>query len=291
MRDRRRLRRLSFELTQLPPNVMIVLDRSGSMDGSVQNSNKTRWEVAKDAIFQLVDAFDSDIRFGLVTYSACVLLQGCSAGEIEVAIIDKAGTFIKNFLGPKGLGYLCNSGNPETSTGNTLQALVGEKSLQDPVRSNAVLLITDGNENSECQKTTDGAKAAAALLAQAIPVKTYAVGFSDGVLGSLGAVAQAGGTDVPYNATDPASLIAALNAIAANVASCDFILDGVPPDPDIHVFFDDDPAGIPEDPVDGWSYDPDTNTLRFHGAACDQLKSGAVVDIDVVFGCAAPIPG
>ena len=80
----------SFELTKLAPNVMIVLDRSGSMDGDVQNSNKSRWEVAKDAIFQLVDTFNSDIRFGLVTYSACVLLNECTAGEIEVAIIDKA---------------------------------------------------------------------------------------------------------------------------------------------------------------------------------------------------------
>ncbi len=281
----------SFELTKLAPNVMIVLDRSGSMDGDVQNSNKSRWEVAKDAIFQLVDTFNSDIRFGLVTYSACVLLNECTAGEIEVAIIDKAATFIHTFLEPKGLGYLCNSGNPETSTGNTLAALVGEKSLQDPSRANAILLITDGNENSECQDKTNATTAAGALYGQAIPVKTYAVGFSDGILGSLADVAVAGGTDVPYNANDPGSLTAALNAIAANVASCDFVLDGVPPDPDIHVFFNDDPMGIPNDPVNGWDYDPNTNTLHFYGEACAKLQMGAVVDIDVVFGCDAPIPG
>ncbi|MCB9701823.1 MAG: VWA domain-containing protein [Myxococcales bacterium] len=281
-----------FNLTKLPPNVMIVLDRSGSMDGDVQDSNKTRWEVAKDAIFALVDAFNNDIRFGLVTYSACKLLEECTAGEVVVPIIDKASNLITGFLQGKGLEYLCNSGMPETSTGNTLAARIGDPTLQDPSRGNAIILITDGGESSECKDKTDGQMAAAALYGQAIPVKTYAVGFSDGIIGSLAEIAAAGGTQTPYNANNPQSLQDALNAIAANVASCDFVLDGDPPDMDeIFVFFDDDPAGIPYDPVNGWTYDPDTKTIHFHGEACEKLKNGEVVDIDVVYGCNAPIPG
>jgi hypothetical protein len=282
----------AFNLTKLPPNVMIVLDRSGSMDGDVQGSDKNRWEVAKDAIFALVEQFNDDIRFGLVTYSACELFKECTAGEIVVPLVDKALNLITGFLADKGFFYLCNSGNPETSTGNTLQALVGESSLQDPARGNAVILITDGNENSECQGSTNGQKAAGDLFGQTIPVKTYAVGFSDKVIGSLADVAAAGGTEVPYNASDPQSLEEALNSIAANVASCDFVLDGDPPDPDdIYVFFDDDPKGVPYDPVNGWTYDPDTQTIHFHGAACEALKNGEVADLDVVFGCPTPIPG
>ena len=181
---------------------------------------------------------------------------------------------------------------PETSTGNTLQALVGEPSLQDPMRGNNVLLITDGGENSECKGTTDGQKAAAALYGQAVPVKTYAVGFSDGIIGSLAAIAEAGGTVMPYNANDPQSLEAALNAIAANAASCDYALNDAPDDPSkIHVFFNDDPAEIPMDPNNGWTYDPNSNTIHFHGEACKALTDGVVIDIDVVFGCNAPIPG
>ena len=78
----------AFNLTKLPPNVMIVLDRSGSMDGDVQDSNQNRWEVAKDAIFTLVENFNNDIRFGLVTYSACELFKECTAGEIVVPVIE-----------------------------------------------------------------------------------------------------------------------------------------------------------------------------------------------------------
>jgi len=282
----------SFELTAIPPNVMIVLDRSGSMDGDVQDSDKTRWEVAKDAISLLVNSFDADIRFGLVTYSACTPGQECSAGKIVVPMGNLNAGPITGFLGGKNLDYLCNSGDPETSTGNTLYALIGEDSISDPERGNAVLLITDGNENDECKTVTDAADAAGKLLAQNPGVKTYAVGFSDGVIGSLADVATAGGTGMPYNANNPATLEAALNAIAGAVASCDFVLGAMPEDPnEVYVFFNDDPQGVPYGEPDGWTYDPGTNTIHFHGAACVAIKDGSVVDIDVVFGCDFPVPG
>jgi hypothetical protein len=282
----------SFNLSVVPPNVMIVLDRSGSMDGDVQDSDKNRWEVAKDAIAQLVNKFNADVRFGLVTYSGCVPGQECSAGQIVVPLGNQNAGPITGFLGPKGLLYLCNSGKPETSTGNTLYALIGEDSLQDPERGNAVLLITDGGENDECKTVTDGADAAGKLLSQTIPVKTFVVGFSDAVIGSLKGIAEAGGTTDPFNANNPASLEAALNAIAGAVASCQFKLDSVPEDPSkVYVFFDDDPAGVPQDGNNGWTYDPVTNTVTFHGSACAAIQDGTVVDVDVVFGCNVPVPG
>jgi len=280
-----------FELTKVVPNVMIVLDRSGSMEGDVQDSDKNRWEVAKDAILKLVTTFNEEIRFGLVTYSACVG-NGCSAGTVVVPLAEFNGGPIQQFLADKGNGYLCDSGDPETSTGNTLQALVGEPQIQDPTRANAVLLITDGDESGECQDTTNGPAAAAELFGQAISVPTYAVGFADGILGSLAEIATNGGTGMPYNANTPASLEAALDAIAGAVVSCTFALDVVPEDPnEIYVFFEDMVPGIPNDPANGWTYDPNTNTVTFHGTACEALKNGGVVDVDVVFGCDVPIPG
>lgn len=281
----------SFDLTAVPPNVMIVLDRSGSMDGDVQDSDKTRWEVAKDAISLLVNGFNDEIRFGLDTYSSCTGTE-CSAGSIVVPLGNQNAGPITGFLGGKGLDYLCNSGDPETSTGNTLYALIGEPSLQDPMRGNAVLLITDGGENDECQTVTNGQEAAGDLLAQTISVKTFVVGFSDDVIDSLVGIAQAGGTGQPFNANNPASLEAALTTIAGAVASCQFLLDSVPEDPGkIYVFFDDDPAGVPLDQTDGWTYDPVTNTITFHGTSCAAIQSATVTDVDVVFGCNVPVPG
>lgn len=47
---------------------------------------------------------------------------------------------------------------------------------------------------------------------------------------------------------------------------------------------------VPLDPtmMNGFSYDPGTNQVVFHGAACDTLKSGTVTSVDVVLGCRTP---
>jgi hypothetical protein len=120
----------------------------------------------------------------------------------------------------------------------------------------------------------------------------FAVGTGDASVGQLEQIAIAGGTDVPYFADQPADLQMALAEIAGSVASCTFTLDQVPPDASmIYVFFDLDPAGVPNDMDNGWTYDPATNSITFHGQACADLQSGAVVDVDIVYGCNAPPAG
>ena len=295
-----------FQFEQVPPNLLILLDRSGSMDGDVPGTGMNRWEVARQAIDQVTTQFDESIDFGLATYSSC-LPGGCSAGSIVVPILPMNAALIQGFLdntvgvgSSNGMGvepdgrirYLCDSGNPETSTGVSLQALVGEPSLQDPARTNAVLLLTDGGESGECTGSIDGPGGAANLLGQAVPVQTFAVGMGGASIAQLEQIAMAGGTTTPYFADQPADLEMALQAIAAAVASCTFQLDEVPPNPnEIYIFFDLDPAGVPMDPTDGWTYDPATNTVTFHGASCQAIKDGTVVSIDIVYGCNMPPVG
>ena len=295
-----------FMLEVVPPNVMILLDRSGSMDGDVPNSNQNRWEVAVQVIETVTDAFNDQIRFGLATYSSC-LAGGCSAGAIVVPLLPMNANNIQTFLATtKGAGsndgmqvdgdglvrYLCDSGNPETSTGVSLAALVGEPTLLDADRQNAVLLITDGGESSECTDVVDGPGGAAMLFAQDPSVLTFAVGMGDAQSPQLDAIAQAGGTAVSYLALDPMALEMALESVLQTIASCTFTLDQVPADAtQIYVFFDKMEPGIPNDPVDGWTYDPVTNSVTFHGMSCDDIKSGAVVDVDIVYGCNMPPVG
>lgn len=283
-----------FAITRLAPNVMILLDRSGSMDNDVDG--RTRWDVAKQAVRTVTERFGAEIRFGLATYSSCTG-SGCSAGSVVVPIGDDVSR-INDFLAPlAGRGsrngappdYLCDSGDPETSTGPSLMALTTEPTLQDADRANAVLLVTDGQE-SDCGGP-DGAGGATALRALPIPVRTYAVGFSADVSGAqLMAVAVAGGTERYYPANDEAGLAAAFEMIADEVATCDYRIDMPPPDPmDLFVYFNDDPAGIASDATDGYTFDVASGTLRFNGAACAQIRGGMVMDIDVVFGCPGPI--
>jgi len=297
----------AFEITAVPPNMLILLDRSGSMDGEVAGTGMNRWEVAREAVRTVTMGFEAEIRFGLATYSSC-LGGGCSAGAIVTPIADMNSAPIMMFLDStvgvgsgNGMGvdqngkveYLCDSGDPETSTGKSLNGFVGEPSLADSERTNAILLITDGGESGECiDGGIDGPAGASALFAQDPSVATYAVGFGDGNPAELDMIAAAGGTVMGYFAEDPMQLEMALDTIAAAVASCTFTLDQVPPDPGmIYVFFDLDPQGVPNDAMNGWTYDAATNSITFHGAACDAIKSGAIVNIDIVYGCNMPPVG
>jgi von Willebrand factor type A domain len=295
-----------FMLEVVPPNVMILLDRSGSMDGDVPDSNDNRWEVAVAVIQTVTTAFDDDIRFGLATYSSCES-GGCSPGSIVVPLLPSNAANIQTFLATtKGEGssdgmqvdgdglvrYLCDSGDPETSTGVSLAELVGETTLLDPERQNAVLLITDGGESGECTDEVDGPGGATMLFAQDPSVLTFAVGMGDASSPQLDEIATAGGTMISYLALDPVALQMALESVLQTITSCTFSLDQVPEDAaEIFVFFDKLVPGVANDDVDGWTYDPVTNSVTFHGASCEQIKSGAVVDVDIVYGCNMPPVG
>lgn len=293
--------RTVFSTTRLAPNVMIVLDRSGSMSEPADGT--TRWDLAKRAIQAVTTRFDTTIRFGLATFSAC-LPGGCSAGRVVVPIADRNASRINGFLAPlvargsadgSSPNYLCDTAFAETSTGVTLQGLVGNAMLQDTSRANAVLLVTDGGENPECTGTgrPAGPVAAGNLFRQAVPVRTYAVGMSgDTNPDQLRAIATAGNTTRFYQANNSADLIAALNTIAQDLGSCDMMLNGSPPDSTmIYVYFNRMPVAIPADPTNGWTYDPSTHTLHFHGTSCNQIRGNTVMALDVVYGCDGGVPG
>ena len=289
-----------FAITLLAPNMLILLDRTDSMGDELDDS--TRWNVAKEAIGVMVDAFGTEIRFGLNTFSSCTG-EECSPGTIVVPIGNNNAGPIKSFLANKldqsssngkamsgnDVKYLCDSGMPETSTGLTLASLVGEPTLQDPSRTNAVLLVTDGEDACGPPNAQEGA---ATLYMQPKPTRTYVIGFSEDVNGdTLDEVAAAGGTSMYHPANSLDELKAAFEKIAASAASCDYLLDVAPEDVGKMFVFFNDVEEIAADAVDGWVYDAGTMTLRFVGAACLELQSGAVSDIDVVFGCAMPVPG
>jgi hypothetical protein len=286
-----------FQITALPPNVMILLDRSGSMDNDA--GGDTRWNVAVKAIDMLTLSFDDKIRFGLDTFSSC-LPGGCSAGSIIVPIAAMNGGAIRDFLATTvdqrssdgqqltsagKIKYLCDSGDPETSTGKSLTALAGEPTLQDASRTNAIILLTDGEESKECVDGCNGSCGAAKLLAQSPSVKTYAIGLGVNT-SAIDAIAKAGGTDHAIGASNQAELAGAFTTTAAAVASCDYTLDKAPPDADkLYVFFNKDPTVLPRDGADGWSYDTATRRLQFVGSACASLQAGTITHVDVVYGC------
>jgi len=147
-----------------------------------------------------------------------------------------------------------------------------------------------------CEDTAATVAAIANLAANGIPVYVVGVPASEPYADVLDDLARAGGTQreadggdgggTQYYAvtgTDPAALESALSAIAAKITgTCTFALGSAPADPTlVNVFFDDRP--VPQMGPDGWTLSG--TTLTVVGASCQQILSGAVLDVRVVAGC------
>lgn len=269
------------EAQQVTPNVMILLDKSGSMDRSAGGSD-TKWEIAVRAIENLLVEFEGRIRFGLLVYPEG---SGCNVGEIDVEVGLASGPAILDTLArttPRG----------STPIGASLAAVRNYEGIRDPARPNYVLLLTDGDERCN----GDGEAEVRALRALDPEVKTFVVGFGSGVSpAELEAMAIAGGTaqsgsTAYFQADDEASLNAAFSTIGGLVLSCAYEIDdtGLALEADdIFVYFD----GVPVEHDGGarWSYTRGAGEIVFHGEACEDLRRGRVRDLVIVHGCPVPL--
>ncbi|QQR91487.1 MAG: VWA domain-containing protein [Myxococcales bacterium] len=274
-----------FAPERLPPNVIIVLDRSGSMDETI--GGQTKWDIAKGTVNQIVTNFGADIRFGLAPFSSCVNGQACSAGQIAVDVAD-SNSDIVTFLDSKDIDYLCQSGVDETSLGTTMDSLGNDSSWIQDGREHALLVITDGVDN--CGNS--GPTVATTLLASDPSIRTFTVGFSGDVnsldMNTLDSIAANGGTGDAYEANSANALEQALGEIAASAAlTCTFTLkDNIPgANSQLYVYFDDSYDEVAENASDGWTYDAETTTVTFHGPACDQIKDGTVQSVSISYYC------
>jgi hypothetical protein len=282
-----------FTAERLPANMLILLDRSGSMTRAIDsNSNvgagdpNSRWQVALGAIGGLLDEFDDLIRFGVAVYPHSSFTSGstscsdsshasCTPGDVLVDVASAAGDDIRAALDAT-LPHGC------TPSGQSLEAQLGYAPLADTGANNYILYITDGQENCNSDQVT----AAGLLLAQDPPVRTFVVGFTANVSpDELNGAAEAGGTARTgdpkyYQANDAASLQAAFAEIGGLALACTYVIDGVPESADIFIYFDGEDV-----PADQWSFDPATNTVTFTSEACDDLRLGNVSDLVIVHGC------
>jgi hypothetical protein len=136
----------------------------------------------------------------------------------------------------------------------------------------------------------------ASLYAQSPSVRTFVVGIgadTDSNPQQLDEWAVAGHTDrtgAPhkyYQANNVTDLQSAFAEIASGIASCTYQLSMAPPDPNLLVA-EFDGVAVPDDPVNGATYDAGAQSVTFHGTSCDQLKSGSVKSVDFIYGCPSP---
>lgn len=293
----------------LKPNIYILLDKSGSMGelecqdpdvtgcavGCQSNQcvidrcciKRVRpWPIdqAKSGLDAVAEALSTKVRFGFGAYPLPVTEQSCDSTEL-IALGDHTTAELKAAWAP----IQPDGGTP---TGNSLFTIRDEGRLSDPTdpqdagRARAVILITDGDPNS-CEDIHPSVREAQALADEDTPV--YVVGFRSGAKEEvLNAIAAAGGTDNPndatkrfYTAENTNELVNVINDISSEIVSCSYTLNPKPEDTNkIWVKLNDTFLAR-----EGYSYEPTTGTLQLSGPTCDQLKGTEGSEIEIVLGC------
>ena len=279
---------IRYQLVTHPPDVLLVVDKSGSMAWPLGAGATTKWEVMRSALRGIVSARAGSVHFGLMLYPAG---SQCEAGTVDVGVGGGAASILTR------LAAVVPDGGTPTHT--TLAAARDHfRSIPANPNGRYVLLATDGEPNCggpdpQAPTLSDSIDALQALWADG--VTSYVLGFGSEIAGdpvTLQAMASAGGTPHYFAATSAAELSAALAEISTELAppSCTIALASVPESlRKLAVFFDGVPVGWDHSQTTGWDYDPATNSITFYGPACAALRSGAVQEIQVDYGCGGPI--
>jgi hypothetical protein len=247
----------------------------------------------KMALSTLLNEAGADAYYGLMLFPG----QGgdCSPGAVDVPIADPSmNDAIKMALGSVVIGL------GDTPIDTSLQAaLTYYQGI--PINQNGryVLLATDGKPTcNDTDLVPQTVMAVEALAAQGI--KTFVIGIGMGIstdgpaldmFAQAGLMPRANGPPFYYPVGNPMELVSTLKQIVGTVVPpCTIQLSSAPPIPtDVRVLFDNQDVVRSPTHSDGWDYDPATMTITFYGPACDEIQSGSVTEIQVVFGCPGPI--
>lgn len=150
-------RDISVTPTRSIPNVMFLVDQSGSMTSGF-DSGRNRWQAAYDGITQIIADKESEVRFGLTTYESddgfvggatpeCPLLgPGADPGPIGFFELNQASSAV-------AMSYTRNfPGGEDTPTGDSIDALVSW--IENPANTppadgpTVIVLVTDGAPDS-----------------------------------------------------------------------------------------------------------------------------------------------
>ncbi len=297
-------------LKVVPPDVLLIQDRSGSMDNDDNDKAcgrggcgaTSKWSEMTVAVTQVVTTTQATVNWGLKFFAdgsdveACQVLPGAT---VPVA---------SNNAGPITAALARRGARTNTPTRAALQAGTAYlKSLQD-TNPKYILLATDGEPNcaagcigDDCSMTPNPPEEMASEMAvadaAAAGIKVFVVGIGNvasavAVLNQMainGGEARTGAATSYYAATDQSALTTALDQIVGKVASCTLPLPGKPQDP-TNVIVEDQATKtqIPRDPThaEGWDYtDASDTAIQLYGTACANVTKGTYSDVQILEGC------
>jgi hypothetical protein len=291
----------TFELQRKPAEILIVLDRSGSMKEAPSGSSGTsKWELVVPGVNEVVTQTNSSVSWGLKVFpegegAECIAGSVTSAIPVAVAASNSAAvTAAITATTPEGNG---------TPTGDAIQAAVTYLKTLTDTNPKFILLATDGEPS--CAGTSKGTTGARSYAVQAV-TDAAAAGFKTLVVGvattkssatqALNDMAVAGGMarhdpNAPdtqfYLASTKDELVRSLEDITGQVSSCVFDLTDAPPDPS-NIAVKVNGMKAPHDTArsNGWDYTTsDYLRVEVFGSWCEQIKAASSNSVSFILGC------
>jgi von Willebrand factor type A domain len=298
----------SFNLQRKPAEILLVLDRSASMndppDGAPSGTG-SKWSLVVPGVDQVVMATSVSVSWGLKVFpegTGAECVAGSVTSMIPVPIAPMNATAVVN-----GVMATMPQGNG-TPTGDAINAAVTYLKTLTDTNPKFILLATDGEPSCNgTSKDTTGARTQAVTSITA----AVAAGFKTAVVGvattkasdtqTLNDMAVAGGMARAdpnplatkfYLASTENELVTSLETITGQVASCVFDLTSVPPDPtNIAVHVNNTKAPQDTTHMNGWDYTgTDDKQIQIYGSWCDQITAANANTVNFVFGCVGQPP-
>lgn len=305
----------SKEAEFVPLDIVVLLDRSGSMTGS-------NWDGATEALKSYVSSPDATgVSVGIVYFPIDFPPddQSCTYTHYDNPVVPIGEL-------PGNTPALIESIDTEDPDGGGTPmygalrgALVTATKHQDahPERKVIVVFASDGDPNS-CEGTpgtpvnADTIPVIANLAKSALNyngVQTYVIAISGAILQNLNQIAMSGGTGQALDCTQNINLfLDKMKEIQSKSIACDFPV----PEPPVGQEFDKDLVAvsfIPSDPpsletqvpraenyVDcgnkpGWYYDDNTKPTKILlcPASCTTVQADKKAKVNVLFGCSPDI--
>jgi hypothetical protein len=294
-------------LAKLPPDILLILDASGSMNDDVTNTACTngcgatsKWAQMIPAINTVVAATDMTANWGLKffadTDSTCGVGNGVAvpvgtntAAAVQTAIMGRTA----------GNGGVSNgSRTPTRLAENAGAAYMRGLADQNP---KFIVLATDGLPNCAASGATDADDSAGAVTAvtdaamSGIP--TFVVGIATGggmADTTLSNMANAGGypragSPTYYPVTSTMEFTATLQTLVGMATTCTFTVPEPTGDTDrahIAVVVNGSELGRDPNHANGWDYTSTGMTaVQIYGSTCTGIMNGSITDVKIVFKC------
>jgi hypothetical protein len=308
----------TFNLERKPAEVLLVLDRSYSMeeppddyirpDGTPEMAKK--WDLIIPALLRVVEETNAMVSWGLKVFPEGEFAGACVAGTvtptIDVEIAENNAQTVIDRIN------MTNNHGDGTPTGDAIARAVDYLESRESVNDydRYILLATDGEPScinvtetsgpaDDDQETARPYAIDAITAAARAMFNTFVVGVGtnkESARDTLNAMALAGGQTANcanpldncfYLGNSEDQLVDALLSIATNISTCTFMLTATPPDPN-NVRVTLDTERVMRDPtrMNGWEYQDAAQTIiEVHGEACGAIKASSAANVEIIFGC------